>query len=272
MIPLCDRRSACFLAQNLLLSSLNSETLVLPRFGERITSSATITTSELAQFVVTHTPRTVLEAVKDSGGKFLYRGEEARDSCYQEQVVVESTTSSTSLLVRICNPPPDLLMAETYDYDPVALDYFQRLETSLTQQFAIIAKPSIGHIATSDPQEAGNWGNVVSIWPLELQSNYSNNKNNFNPQAQPPQQRFSFVWPADRSVFYANETKNNTQNDATALVANARLRTVLEAKEGREVLFASFTNGRQSSAVFLAIPAELDNALREELERIGYGL
>ena len=270
ILPFCDRRSACFLTHSLIFSSFNLEPLVLPPLEKQTTSPTTTTTRELAQFVVTHTPRTVLEAVRDSGGKFLYRGEEPRDSCYQEQAVVESTISYTPLFIRVCNPPPDLLLAETYDYDPAALEYFQKLEKSLTQRFGIIAKPSIGHIATSDPQEAGKWGNVVSIWPLQLQSN--GNKKNNNDLQKPPQQIFSYVFPTDRSVFYANDANNTARNDTTESVTNARLRDALQAREGREVLFAVFTSGRQSSATFLAIPAELDNALKKELERIGYGL
>lgn len=270
MIPLCDRRSACLLAQSLLLSSSSlqlppSAPLDLPRLDESAAKSTT-NTAELAQFVAAHTPRAVLEAVRDSGGKFLYRGEESKASCYQEQAISATLSFSNPLVVRTCDPPPDVLLAKTYGYDDLALKYFQNLEASLKDSFPVVAKPSSGHIATSDPSEAAKWGSVVSVWPLEPQLPNTNN-------SQYQRNSFSYVWPRSRSVFY-DEKRNILKDDVNALVTNRRLKDALEAKGGREVLFACFTTTRkqQASAAFLTIPAELDSALREELERIEYGL
>ena len=60
------------------------------------------------------------------------------------------------------------------------------------------------------------------------------------------------------------------------MVINEKLEDALTAKGGREVLFAfapsSTALAATSSAAFLAIPTELDVVLRDELERIDYGL
>jgi hypothetical protein len=90
-----------------------------------------------------HTPRQLRQAVRDSGGRFLYRGNDGEAP-------------------RICHPEPDLLKEETYD-DPQAFVYFECLEGRLS---GVPARPSTGHMATSVVEDAALWGEVVSIWPL----------------------------------------------------------------------------------------------------------
>lgn len=305
MIPLLDRRSVCLLLpymQGLVsFSSLSSPpeesflslgqelptTIVATAIPNSTTNSndtishpsETLFNLEiLARFIVTYTPREVLEAIRDSGGKFLYRGEEPNDgvSCYFEKDMTIGKTNH-SPIVRVCDPTPDLLFPETYGNDPLALYYFQQLEdflvsisaTSPTTDVIFMAKPSNGHIATSDPSEAGKWGNVVSVWPLLP---VENDKEGDAPPQKPA--RFSYVWPRNQPVFYAADTlkqqytKNIKQFDSQSLVENEKLREALIEANGREVLFSFST----SSAAFVAIPAELDQPLREELENIGYGL
>jgi hypothetical protein len=244
----------------------------------------------------------------------LYRGEEPNNAAALLIRIPNKKTHGNDndnydddplFVVRICNPAPDLLLPETYGNDPFALRYFEELEAFLSLSFSApnsataiatpktiaiaIAKPSNGHIATSDALEAGKWGKIVSVWPL-LPSPTENNKSNNNNAL------FSYVWPRDRSVFYeninSNNNSNNNNNDTSttkttqnnSLVVNEKLQDALVAKGGREVLFA-FTvttepGGRRTTpastataaAAFLAIPAELDVVLRDELERIGYGL
>ena len=166
-------------------------------------------------------------------------------------------------------------LSETYGNDPLALDYFQQLEdflvstsvTSATTDAIFMAKPSNGHIATSDSSEAGKWGSVVSVWPLLP---VENGKEDSQP-AKPA--RFSYVWCRNQPVFYAPGTlekldvKNHKQFDFQSLVKNQMLREALEETNGREVLFSFST-----TAAFVAIPIELDQLLRNELENIGYGL
>ena len=71
-------------------------------------------------------------------------------------------------------------------------------------------------------------------------------------------------------------TTTKTIQNNNLLVVNEKLQDALTAKGGREVLFAfapsSTTIAATASAAFLAIPGELDVALRDELERIDYGL
>lgn len=307
MIPLLDRRSAILLlpyTQGLLsFSALSSpsEQSFLPLGPTVPTANAATAISKantnasddasslpikppdlevFARFIATYTPREILEAVRDSGGKFLYRGEEPNDgvSCFFEKQIITSKTKSAGLL-RVCDPPPDLLLPETYDNDPFALDYFQQLEaflgsTSVSEALPAtsvlsIAKPSNGHIATSDPSEAGKWGNVVSIWPLLPVAR----RRNDNGGAQQQSAIFSYVWPRNQPVFYAPDTlklqsnKNRKQIDFEYLVQNERLQDALEAADGREVMFSFST-----SAAFVTVPIDLDQLLREELETIGYGL
>ena len=228
----------------------------------------------IARLIAPYTPREVLEAIRDSGGKFLYRGEEPNDgvSCYFEKEINIGKTSP-SHLVRVCDPTPDLLLSETYGNDPLALDYFQQLEdflvstsvTSATTDAIFMAKPSNGHIATSDSSEAGKWS-VVSVWPLLPVGNGKED-------AKPKTARFSYVWCRNQPIFYAPATlqkpdvKNHKQFDFQSLVKNQMLREALEETNGREVLFSFST-----TAAFAAIPIELDQLLRNELEIIGYGL
>jgi hypothetical protein len=278
------------------------------------TTMTTTTTKELARFIATNTPKELLWAVKQSGGRFLYRGEEPNNAAALLIRIPNKKTHGNDndnydddplFVVRICNPAPDLLLPETYGNDPFALRYFEELEAFLSLSFSApnsataiatpktiaiaIAKPSNGHIATSDALEAGKWGKIVSVWPL-LPSPTENNKSNNNNAL------FSYVWPRDRSVFYeninSNNNSNNNNNDTSttkttqnnSLVVNEKLQDALVAKGGREVLFAfavtTEPGGRRTTpastataaAAFLAIPAELDVVLRDELERIGYGL
>jgi hypothetical protein len=305
-------------------------------------ATTTATTKELAGFIVTNTPKEFLWAVKKSGGKFLYRGEEPSNSTAATSLLLvrvipdqrkhgKSKSNSNDrnddtgdddprfFLVRTCNPAPDLLLPETYGYDLLALQYFEELEIFLSSSSAVpsvaasartartarttttttsipktntiempIAKPSNGHIATSDALEAGKWGKIVSVWPLlpSTTTENNNNKNNKNRAI------FSYVWPRNRSVFYESGNKNisdnsnsNSRNDSTntktirnnsLMVINEKLEDALTAKGGREVLFAfapsSTALAATSSAAFLAIPTELDVVLRDELERIDYGL
>ena len=95
-------------------------------------------------------PTEFREAVRQSGGHFLYRGE----------AIGESPT--------ILAPEPDLLISSTYD-DSKALEYFQCLEKQLAN---VDARPSKGHIGTADRADAEPWGTPVSVWPLGNRISY----------------------------------------------------------------------------------------------------
>mmetsp|Transcript_65574 Transcript_65574/g.73168 ORF Transcript_65574/g.73168 Transcript_65574/m.73168 type:complete len:166 (-) Transcript_65574:169-666(-) len=163
-----------------------------------------------------------------------------------------------------------------------------------------VAKPSNGHIATSDPNEANKWGNVVSVWPLLDSANSSVTSSTSDEQGGGAS-LFSYVWLKDRSTFYPNNNNNNHDNNGNGnddnghdvLVINERLDDALKMKSGREVLFATTTetvivttkknhnpsrlNKRKitttlPSLPFLVVPIELDDELRKQLELLRYGL
>lgn len=182
--------------------------------------------SLLADFICTYTSNTFRDAVATTG-KFLYRG--------------ESNIQRPAILV----PEPDLLLAGTYD-DSAALVYFQCLEKRL-KPGNILARPSLGHIATSDKSEAAQWGEAVTIWPI----------GGF----------LSYVWPLQDKVFFPAPTACPSDE----LAINHDLAVALEA--GHEVLFASeFVTGDRipkeflgqlPESAFLVVPAQFESFLTE---------
>jgi len=185
--------------------------------------------SSVENFICNYTPHAFRVAVAETK-TFLYRGE---NDIYQPIVL---------------SPEPDLLFPETYDNDD-ALEYFKCLERRLNPR--IDARPSLGHVATSDKSEAEQWGQSVSIWPL----------GDF----------FSYVWPRDSKVF--NSSPIHCPNDE--LVIERDLKMAL--KQGHEVLFASkFTVGgrrpkelllgRHKKSSFLALPAHYEECLLDLTE------
>lgn len=88
-------------------------------------------------------------AVRDSSGRFLYRGESV--DCPE-----------------ILHPKPDLLLPETYN-EPEALRYFESLQNQLS---STTARPDNGHIGTGSQADAAQWGSPVSVWPLGHRFSY----------------------------------------------------------------------------------------------------
>jgi hypothetical protein len=193
------------------------------------------------------TPQSFRQAVQQSH-HFLYRGtddDDGGDYKYSPQIQ---------------HPEPDLLIPGTYYDNPAALDYFTCLEKRLLRS-AVAARPSTGHVATSDPMEAGRWGPVVSVWPLGTE--------------------WSYVWPQDRSTLFAS----SADCDDNVLMVDRELQEALQ--QPREVLFMSYflrnqpeTTIKFSSSVlsyswrsaFLTIPMQEDAALRQKLQERNYGL
>ena len=208
-------------------------------FSSATTSSAdSQSIDDWADLICSYTPSTFRQAIQLSR-HFLYRGGSS------QAIVVE-------------HPGPDLLTEGTYD-DPKALEYFTALEERLGN---FPARPSTAHVATSDPVDAGKWGNVVSVWPLGTE--------------------WSFVWPQERSTFFASNI-NNAVDDTLVLDKN-----LVEAlKQPREVMFAStFPHGTMGlkklplsknisslwTSAFVAIPMEEEDVLRRKLQERNYGL
>lgn len=86
-----------------------------------------------------------LIAVRESGGQFLYRGEQL---------------PATAALLAL---PPDLLELDTYA-SSAAVHYFQNLESGLRRgRLFSVARPSSGHIAVARSEAAALWGPSVSV-------------------------------------------------------------------------------------------------------------
>ena len=139
-------------------------------------------------------------------------------------------------------------MPTTYD-DIDALDYFKCLEAvlvSTSKTDKIRARPSNGHIGTSNKSDADPWGIPVSIWPLGAS--------------------FSYVWPINRKLLYPSRCQDDDN-----IVVDKDLTVALAL--GKEVLFATTSpSGVYNESAFLAIPATHDNVIRRNLERRRYGL
>lgn len=209
--------------------------------------SSSVLIEDVAKFILTNTPRDFLEAISNTNGNFLYRGEQAPEA-------------KQSMAGTICSPAPDLLLEGTYGDDVKALQYFECLEQYLSKQDTdIVAKPSTGHIGTSDPRVARQWGDVVSVWPLG--------------------DSLSYVYPKDQSTFYPDCACQQADNDkeSSQYVMDTDLETALVSQ--KEVLFASWYSKTQSksgstipSSAFLAVPQRHDKKLKEILESMNYGL
>jgi hypothetical protein len=201
--------------------------------SNNIKNNTFIFTLEAAAHVIcSDTPKPFRQAVWSSGGHFLYRGSAALSST--NKITVE-------------HPPPDLLLPNTYD-DPKALTYFQCLERQLDPS-VVVARPSTGHVGTSNVQEAAQWGSVVSVWPLGSE--------------------LSYLWPLDRQTLFPGQCPDRRHD----LVCNVGLSKALAQR--REVLFASWYDDDIdviSSSAFVSVPFTLDVPLKDMLERLHYGL
>ena len=266
-------------------SSITSSTTNPILFDGRHSSSSPPATKvgELAKILIEVTPKAFRRAVQMSGGRFLYRGSTSssnssndssspNDDNENERCRVIPVANELGV-VRLCDPQPDLLLPETYGNDPQALLYFRCLEERLRlrhrrqlqqKQQTFFASPSNGHIGTSDPNVASQWGDsVVSVWPIG--------------------DEISTVWPKDTSVFYppttsANLDSKNCPRDER-LVIDSRLEEALR-RQDREVMFSTRTiSGTSASngdisftySPFMTVPIDYDRELRHELETINYG-
>lgn len=187
----------------------------------------TISLDSAVELICESTPAAFRRATKQTE-RFLYRGVDDQS-------------------IHIENPLADLLIPGTYE-DKDALAYFQYLEDILPVE----CRPSIGHVATSNSEEAANWGEIASVWPLG--------------------KRISYVWPKDRELIFPYG-----ENLEEEMVINKSLEGAL--LEPREVLFASSgisgkmlgVAGSTDASPFLCVPKELDMALLSKLKRRNFG-
>jgi hypothetical protein len=221
-----------------------------------------VSLDDWADLICADTPESFRQAVQQSH-HFLYRGA-ADDNDDDDDGGDYYRHNSPQIIIQ--HPEPDLLIPGTYE-DPEALDYFKCLEKRLLRS-AVAARPSTGHVATSDPMEAGQWGPVVSVWPLGTE--------------------WSYVYPKDRSTLFVESSgADDCDCDCDALMVD---RNLLEAlQQPREVLFASYfletTQPKSSNkrswwssilssswqSAFLTIPIQEDAALRQKLQERNHG-
>jgi hypothetical protein len=182
----------------------------------RIVPSQSMNLEKAFDFIDLYCPSTFKDAVIESGC-FLYRGEEG---------ILQPTFLA---------PPPDLLESSTYN-DDNALVFFSCLERELKSSHHL-ARPSTGHIGTSNSTAAEGWGNVVSIWPAGSS--------------------ISYVFPMTRTLFFPGTCQDDF------FVVNRDLPLAL--KLGKEVLFATQGLKYFPESSFLAIPATYDLEIHQKL-------
>lgn len=171
--------------------------------------SSSLVVADLAQFLSRSTPIAFRQAVRKSGGRFLYRGADNNPAGPIQRVTLQ-------------DPEPDLLLPGTYD-DPAALTYFECLEHRLmTGDATTVALPSNGHVGTSDVAGAEQWGPVVSVWPLG--------------------EKLFYVWQHDRETFFPPSASSSSLDN---ILVCAQDRFVIDSgledalRQKREVLFYS---------------------------------
>jgi hypothetical protein len=221
---------AIILKEQTMVAIVNRRALVMGSIISSTLCSSSVLVEDVVKFIATSSPRAFREAVAQQG-TFLYRGE----------------PETNAMAGQLCSPEPDLLLERTYN-DVKALEYFQCLEEYLASQ-QVIAKPSTGHIGTSNKRNAQEWGNVVSVWPLGTD--------------------LSYVYPKRRREFFSSS--NSFCRDEEFCI-NQNLERALQ--EGREVLFASWYGSTMNvpTSSFLAVPQKYDKRLEGLLESINYGL
>lgn len=236
---LCERR------RDLIISSIGVASSLLPWYpstpfisranAEGASYQRISSTKETAQFILKICNSEFLSSVIKSKYNFLYRGLSQDES----EAVVNGNALSAII---INNEPYDLLDPGTYQSNESAA-YFQSLEYEMR---GMPIKPSNGHLATTCPKEAAQWGRAASIWPLG-------------------EEGVDFAWLEEGGLFWPiNKTKLNAKKrkivTSSAVSSGTKQKDLADALQGDawEVMFRA-DNG------FLVVPAELDDELRAYL-------
>ena len=233
------------------LSSIITKPMVLtsllqsdnPKFNKNEPNSIIpLSIDEALSVIKDDCPSIFLDAVKSSGCRFLYRGEDMNAHGSLANGTREDKSSKTSYDCTWMNPQPDLLTPGTYD-DVEALTYFEKLEKYLTEisqsSMRKLAKPSNAHIGTPNIMEASKWGQAVSVWPVGND--------------------FSFCYPRSRKEFFDHSVMKMDLYYNDDIVVNFDLSIAL--KDDREIMFATRSESGSTSA-FVAIPSEYDDLIR----------
>ena len=161
----------------------------------------TLTLGKAIDMIKTGCDPAFLAAVRESGGRFLYRGEDL--------------PAPAALL----SPPPDLLQIDAYG-SKEAVSYFEKLESGLgAVKPANVARPSSGHIGVARAEAAAQWGATVSVWPIG--------------------QPIRYVWPKTRDDFFPASQAEGASALGGVEACNVDVGLTDALKLGREVLFAT---------------------------------
>ena len=162
--------------------------------------------------------------------------------------MAESPTANNDIAAIIIKDEPfDLLDSETYQSDEAA-SYFQTLDDEMTRSGMNI-KPGNGHLATTCPKEAAQWGKAVSIWPLG-------------------ENGVEFAWLERGGVFWPRPNAKKEMNiltfptkyesaSSSIMVKDGMLENALQG-DAWEIMFRA-DNG------FLAVSSNIDSDLRRYL-------
>ena len=209
-------------------------------------------------------------------GKLLYRGDGDK-----RNILNNSNNNNNTILnnkVLISNPKSDLLLPDTYDNSPLAVDYFKKLDELMIEKKYLV-HPGNGHIATSNLYDASDWGEVYSIWPFDNNLHYvwintgSRNENKFweVDWGLPQGSRGPLFWKNDElmSKFMNGITYDKDLDE-------------IMSKSG-EIMFTRLTNGKDDkiiqninekyktklklmSPLYIAIPIIYDSDIMKLLE------
>ena len=187
---------------------------------------------DIAHYIILNCNQSYLRSVRLSKYNFLYRGEDIKSRSSKHY-------KRSTMIFDIINDPSDLLDDRTYE-SKEAVKYFQQLERILSASGSDV-KPSNGHIGTTCPKEASKWGTAVSIWPLG-------------------EDGVNFAWLKEGGIFWPLPNDKAVHDREVVFGKNSGLEKALEG-DAWEIMFRA-DNG------FLAVPAELDDELKDALNQI----
>lgn len=146
-----------------------SASIVVYNVAEPASAAESIHVDNLPSQVTTaniHQPlRSVREAVDLIGAscnkRFLY-SVVASDYNFLYHGLDPQEAAAPSVMV---SKPCDLLNPDTYGSNEAAA-YFAQLDERMAKELNSPVRPSNGHLATTCPKAAGEWGVAASIWPI----------------------------------------------------------------------------------------------------------
>ena len=221
--------SAAVVSSNFILSHPKSASAAVPiPPSSQVTTAANIqplkSVREAVDLIGTSCNKRFLYSVVASNYNFLYHGLDPQEA-----------TEPSIMISKQC----DLLNPETYDSDEAAA-YFAQLDSRMARELKSPVRPSNGHLATTCPKAAGEWGVAASIWPIG-------------------EVNVHFAWFADGGLFWPRP--EGASQDIIVDGRDCGQMSLEDALVGDswEVLF--------QTEKFVAIPVKFEDELRKELKK-----